>query len=80
MSDAEKHRDHIAFWDDVYGFKMACMKKAVLPEAVVEVLKPETVISEPTVIQVRWFHNALVFRNANKRDVYKYFFFFLPKI
>lgn len=22
------------------------------------------------------FHNALVFRNANKRDVYKYFFFY----
>lgn len=53
VSDAERHRDHIAFWDDVYGFKMACMKKAVIPEAVVEVLKPETVISEPTVIQVR---------------------------
>ncbi|KAM9460561.1 protein arginine N-methyltransferase 3 isoform 1-T1 [Clarias gariepinus] len=51
VSDAEKHRDHIAFWDDVYGFKMACMKKAVIPETVVEVLKPETVISEPSVIQ-----------------------------
>ncbi|KAI5609349.1 protein arginine N-methyltransferase 3 isoform X1 [Silurus asotus] len=52
VSDADKHHDHIAFWDDVYGFKMACMKKAVIPEAVVEVLKPETVISESTVIQV----------------------------
>lgn len=53
VSDAEKHRNHIAFWDDVYGFKMACMKKAVIPEAVVEVLDPETVISAPAVIQVR---------------------------
>ncbi|KAF7703576.1 protein arginine N-methyltransferase 3 [Silurus meridionalis] len=51
VSDADKHHDHIAFWDDVYGFKMPCMKKAVIPEAVVEVLKPETVISESTVIQ-----------------------------
>ncbi|XP_053539162.1 protein arginine N-methyltransferase 3 isoform X1 [Ictalurus punctatus] len=51
VGDAEKHRGHIAFWDDVYGFKMPCMKKAVIPEAVVEVLKAETVISEPTVIR-----------------------------
>lgn len=52
VSDVEKHREHIEFWDDVYGFKMACMKKAVIPEAVVDMLKPETVISEPAVIQV----------------------------
>ncbi|TSM20277.1 Protein arginine N-methyltransferase 3 [Bagarius yarrelli] len=51
VSDAEQHRDHITFWDDVYGFKMACMKAAVIPEAVVEVLKPETIISEASVIQ-----------------------------
>uniref|UniRef100_A0AAR2KEL1 Protein arginine N-methyltransferase 3 n=1 Tax=Pygocentrus nattereri TaxID=42514 RepID=A0AAR2KEL1_PYGNA len=51
VGDTEKHCDRIAFWDDVYGFKMECMKKAVVPEAVVEVLKPETVISEPAVIQ-----------------------------
>ncbi|XP_036442269.1 protein arginine N-methyltransferase 3 [Colossoma macropomum] len=51
VGDTEKHRDRIAFWDDVFGFKMECMKKAVVPEAVVEVLKPETVISEPAVIQ-----------------------------
>ena len=31
---------------------MACMKKAVVPEAVVEVVKADTLISEPTVIQV----------------------------
>ncbi|KAK7176851.1 hypothetical protein R3I93_000942 [Phoxinus phoxinus] len=51
VGDTEKHSNRIAFWDDVYGFKMMCMKKAVIPEAVVEVLKPETVISEPAVIK-----------------------------
>uniref|UniRef100_A0A8C2G868 Protein arginine N-methyltransferase 3 n=1 Tax=Cyprinus carpio TaxID=7962 RepID=A0A8C2G868_CYPCA len=51
VGDTQKHSDRIAFWDDVYGFKMRCMKKAVIPEAVVEVLKPETVISEPAVIK-----------------------------
>lgn len=52
VGDAQKHQDRIAFWDDVYGFSMACMKKAVVPEAVVEVVKADTLISEPTVIQV----------------------------
>ncbi|KAL4642004.1 protein arginine N-methyltransferase 3 [Arapaima gigas] len=51
VGDVQKHQERIAFWDDVYGFKMACMKKAVLPEAAVEVVKPETLISEPAVIQ-----------------------------
>ncbi|XP_016151320.1 protein arginine N-methyltransferase 3 [Sinocyclocheilus grahami] len=51
VGDTQKHCDRIAFWDDVYGFKMRCMKKAVIPEAVVEVLKPGTVISEPAVIK-----------------------------
>lgn len=52
VGDAQKHQERIAFWDDVYGFNMACMKKAVVPEAVVEVVKAETLISEPAVIQV----------------------------
>ncbi|XP_069021752.1 protein arginine N-methyltransferase 3 [Embiotoca jacksoni] len=51
VGDAQKHQDHIAFWDDVYGFNMACMKKAVVPEAVVEVVNADSLISEPTVIQ-----------------------------
>uniref|UniRef100_A0A8C7CLM6 type I protein arginine methyltransferase n=1 Tax=Oncorhynchus kisutch TaxID=8019 RepID=A0A8C7CLM6_ONCKI len=51
VGDTEKHQDRIAFWDDVYGFKMACMKRAVVPEAVVQVLKPDTLISQPAVIQ-----------------------------
>ncbi|KAF3686740.1 Protein arginine N-methyltransferase 3 [Channa argus] len=51
VGDTHKHQDRIAFWDDVYGFNMACMKKAVVPEAVVEVVKADTLISEPAVIQ-----------------------------
>ncbi|XP_071771485.1 protein arginine N-methyltransferase 3 [Centroberyx gerrardi] len=51
LGDTQKHHDRIAFWDDVYGFNMACMKKAVAPEAVVEVVNADTLISEPTVIQ-----------------------------
>nr|XP_036882918.1 protein arginine N-methyltransferase 3 [Manis javanica] len=51
VSDVNKHADRIAFWDDVYGFNMSCMKKAVIPEAVVEVLDPKTLISDPCSIK-----------------------------
>lgn len=47
-----KHVDKLLFWEDVYGFDMSCMKKAVIPEAVVEVLDPNTLISAATVIKV----------------------------
>ncbi|XP_012372712.1 protein arginine N-methyltransferase 3 [Octodon degus] len=47
VSDVKEHADRIAFWDDVYGFNMSCMKKAVIPEAIVEVLDAETLISDP---------------------------------
>lgn len=59
VGDTQRHQDRIAFWDDVFGFNMACMKKAVVPEAVVEVVKADTLISEPTVIQV----NLLMYCN-----------------
>lgn len=55
VGDTQKHQDRIGFWDDVYGFSMACMKKAVVPEAVVEVVNADTLISEPAVIQVNTF-------------------------
>ncbi|KAM9366223.1 protein arginine N-methyltransferase 3 [Symphorus nematophorus] len=51
IGDMQKLQDRIGFWDDVYGFNMACMKKAVVPEAVVEVVNADTLISEPAVIQ-----------------------------
>lgn len=59
VGDTQKHGERIAFWDDVYGFQMACMKKAVVPEAVVEVLSPDTVISDAAVIQVSVAHSVI---------------------
>uniref|UniRef100_A0A8D0FE44 type I protein arginine methyltransferase n=1 Tax=Strix occidentalis caurina TaxID=311401 RepID=A0A8D0FE44_STROC len=38
VGDMNKHADKLLFWEDVYGFDMSCMKKAVIPEAVVEVI------------------------------------------
>ncbi|XP_072128846.1 protein arginine N-methyltransferase 3 isoform X2 [Mobula birostris] len=52
VGDRKKHDEHVAFWDDVYGFKMSCMKKVVIPEAMVEMLNPDTIISESCVIKM----------------------------
>ncbi|NWZ14538.1 ANM3 methyltransferase, partial [Agelaius phoeniceus] len=51
VGDMNKHVDKLLFWEDVYGFDMSCMKKAVIPEAVVEVLDPNTLISAASVIK-----------------------------
>ncbi|XP_034273148.1 protein arginine N-methyltransferase 3 [Pantherophis guttatus] len=51
VSDIAKHTDQLTFWDDVYGFNMSCMKKVVMPEAVVEVLDSRTLISEACIIK-----------------------------
>ncbi|EHB09201.1 Protein arginine N-methyltransferase 3 [Heterocephalus glaber] len=50
VSNVSIHADRIAFWDDVYGFNMSCMKK-VIPEAAVEVLDPKTLISDSCCIK-----------------------------
>ncbi|XP_051885261.1 protein arginine N-methyltransferase 3 isoform X2 [Pristis pectinata] len=52
VGDRKKHDEHVAFWDDVYGFKMSCMKKVVIPEAMVEMLNPDILISECCVIKM----------------------------
>ncbi|XP_075704379.1 protein arginine N-methyltransferase 3-like, partial [Rhinoderma darwinii] len=51
LCDPEKHTGKLTFWDDVYGFNMSCMKKAVLPEAIVEVVNADTIFSEPFIIK-----------------------------
>lgn len=51
LSNPKKHGDKIAFWEDVYGFDMSCMKKSVTPEPLVEVVDPETLISHPCIIK-----------------------------
>ncbi|XP_072321700.1 protein arginine N-methyltransferase 3 [Eucyclogobius newberryi] len=52
LSDPQLHQEHVAFWESVYGFDMSVMKKTVVPEAAVEVVRPDALISEPAVIKM----------------------------
>uniref|UniRef100_A0A8C8SPL5 type I protein arginine methyltransferase n=1 Tax=Pelusios castaneus TaxID=367368 RepID=A0A8C8SPL5_9SAUR len=60
IGDKNKHADRLGFWDNVYGFNMSCMKKAVIPEAVVEVVDPSTLVSEASVIKHINCHTASI--------------------
>lgn len=45
LDDEDLKDDRVNFWNDVYGFKMSAMKEPVINEAVVDFIKPNTVMS-----------------------------------
>jgi len=45
IEDAEYREDKINFWNNVYGFDMSCIKDLALMEPLVDVCKPQQVIS-----------------------------------
>ncbi|KAG2203006.1 hypothetical protein INT47_013222 [Mucor saturninus] len=45
LDDEELKDDKVNFWNDVYGFKMSAMKEPSLNEAVVDFIKPSSVVS-----------------------------------
>lgn len=51
VSDLNLYSNHVTFWDDVYGFKMSCMRSEVIKEANVGKIEAETVISEPAIVK-----------------------------
>lgn len=48
ISDPTFISSSLAFWDDVYGFKMSSMKSDIGKEAEILVVRPETVVSSVT--------------------------------
>lgn len=50
FGDEERHAELIGFWDKVYGFDMSCMKPEVLKDAVIEICRPQFILSEANVI------------------------------
>ncbi|RUS22795.1 S-adenosyl-L-methionine-dependent methyltransferase [Endogone sp. FLAS-F59071] len=46
IDDADFKNEKYNFWEDVYGFKMTPMKKSTLHEAVVDLVKPDSIITD----------------------------------
>jgi len=47
VSDLERYSSLVGFWDDVYGYKMTCMRAPLLEEANVEVVPAAALVSRP---------------------------------
>ena len=52
LADTELHKNELRFWDDVYGFRMTCMRAAVTVDPSVLVVNKEKVISDSCKIKV----------------------------
>ncbi|XP_056641304.1 uncharacterized protein LOC130448116 [Diorhabda sublineata] len=65
VSDVDRYKSVINFWDDVYGLTMKCMKQEVLKEPFVEYIPEEKLLTNPqiiTEIDLKTCHvNACVF-------------------
>jgi type I protein arginine methyltransferase len=48
--DENGHDGYIKFWNNVYGFDFSCMKKDVLKEAVIEVVREEFVMTKSNIV------------------------------
>lgn len=57
VSDLDLYNKHVTYWDDVYGFKMTCMKTCVIREASVEIVSKDIVVTDSCVVKVvKLFH------------------------
>uniref|UniRef100_T1IQ17 type I protein arginine methyltransferase n=1 Tax=Strigamia maritima TaxID=126957 RepID=T1IQ17_STRMM len=50
IDDTKKHDEIVGFWNDVYGFKMSCMKKEAIKEASIECVDANTIVTSISTI------------------------------
>lgn len=52
IDDQEMHQRRLGRWNDVYGFRMTCLKTKVYCEADVEVVSSSKLLTNPCCIKV----------------------------
>jgi len=55
ISAPDLYSQHVTYWDDVYGFRMSCMKSCVVREASVDVVARDKVVTDACVVKVTLF-------------------------
>ncbi|KLO06976.1 S-adenosyl-L-methionine-dependent methyltransferase [Schizopora paradoxa] len=50
-SASEIYKDRVGYWSDVYGYDMSPMAEEVYDDAIVDVVGPETLLTEPVIIK-----------------------------
>jgi len=48
---SEIYKERVGFWNDVYGFDLSIMAEGMFDEAIVDVVGPDAIVSEPYVIK-----------------------------
>ncbi|KAL3881624.1 hypothetical protein ACJMK2_028040 [Sinanodonta woodiana] len=51
LGDLDYYKKHVIFWEDVYGFRMSCMKGEVIREVLVDVVEQQKIISDSCIIK-----------------------------
>ncbi|KAF8121227.1 S-adenosyl-L-methionine-dependent methyltransferase [Boletus edulis] len=44
-------KDRVDFWDDIYGFDLSEMAQSIYKDAIIDVVSPESVVSEPYLLK-----------------------------
>ena len=60
FTDMHLQEKMVGFWDDVYGFKMSCMKTEVVSQTAVDVMTADKVITLPCLLKVRLLFGGLL--------------------
>jgi protein arginine N-methyltransferase 3 len=45
LDEQSGYASRVGYWDDVYGFRMSCMRRPILKEAAVTIVPPESIMS-----------------------------------
>ena len=52
IEDGDYMAEKINFWDNVYGFKMSCLKEEAMKEPLVDVVQSNSVVTDSQTIYV----------------------------
>lgn len=69
IHDHELLQSRVNFWENVYGYKMSCIKEQVLGEGLIQAVKSGSIISEPVIV-----HSIDVSSMEQKNIDYKFSF------
>ena len=54
IEDGDYMAEKINFWDNVYGFKMSCLKEEAMKEPLVDVVQANSVVTDSYTIYVEY--------------------------
>ena len=55
IEDGDYMAEKINFWDNVYGFKMSCLKEEAMKEPLVDIVQSNSVVTDSQIIFVKYF-------------------------